>query len=371
MRANPGGLLTPEETVGQSVLLTSERRIGKTSIIRKMQRAPLQSDWCVIRDIEGLHSPGEFIETVYSDLAPILSKGERTKQKFFAALKALGDIQIKDIKMSKFQPHWKSLLIELISDAVEAHKGRIVFFWDEMPLFIYNVAKMCGSNEAMMLLDTLRSIRQNYPTVRMVFTGSVGMHQVVQKLKKEGYANAPTNDMAVLEVPPLDTDDATSLASALLIGEDIDAVDGTEAVASAISDAASDIPFYIHTIVARIRDDSHSIDRVGAIAHADKLIKDSNDPVDFGYYVKRLMTYYENEEANLALIILDILAISDNASSFSELSSAVNHVYAVASEQIRQILEILAKDHYIQRNDTGQYSFRYKIVQKWWRYARA
>jgi hypothetical protein len=384
MRANPGGLISSEETVGrdqlieiiwrrlegQSVLLTSERRIGKTSVIRKMQKAPLQSDWCVVRDLEGLHSPGEFIETIYLDLAPILSRGERAKQKFFATLKALGDVQIKDIKMSKFQPHWKSLLIDVISDAVEAHKGRLVFFWDEMPLFIYNVAKMCGSQEAMMLLDTLRSIRQNYSTIRMVFTGSVGMHQVVQKLRKEGYANAPTNDMAVIEVPPLDTDDAKNLALSLLVGEQIEAMDGAEEIAALISEAASDIPFYIHTIVARIRDDSHSIDKVGAIAHADKLIKDSNDPADFGYYVKRLVTYYESEKADLALIILDVLAASEHAYVFTRLSSAVNHVRQVADEQIRQTLEMLSKDHYILRNATGQYSFRYKIVQKWWQYAR-
>lgn len=51
MRANPGGQLAPENVVGrdrliaklwdiltqQSVVLTSERRIGKTQIIRKMK----------------------------------------------------------------------------------------------------------------------------------------------------------------------------------------------------------------------------------------------------------------------------------------------------------------------------------------------
>jgi hypothetical protein len=50
MRANPGGILASNEVVGrdeliaeiwrtlavQSVVLTSERRIGKTSVIRKM-----------------------------------------------------------------------------------------------------------------------------------------------------------------------------------------------------------------------------------------------------------------------------------------------------------------------------------------------
>ena len=51
MRANPGGIVGPEDVIGrddliaelwqtlekQSVVLTSERRIGKTSVIRKMK----------------------------------------------------------------------------------------------------------------------------------------------------------------------------------------------------------------------------------------------------------------------------------------------------------------------------------------------
>lgn len=54
MRANPGGVLAPEDVIGrsgliqhiwrvletQSVVLTSERRVGKTSVIRKMVAAP-------------------------------------------------------------------------------------------------------------------------------------------------------------------------------------------------------------------------------------------------------------------------------------------------------------------------------------------
>jgi len=55
MRANPGGVLAPEDVIGrdklieqiwrvlenQSVVLTSERRVGKTSVIRKMVDASL------------------------------------------------------------------------------------------------------------------------------------------------------------------------------------------------------------------------------------------------------------------------------------------------------------------------------------------
>src|SRR5271169_1187978 len=82
MRANPGGTIGPKEVVGrnelikrlwrcletQSLVLTSERRIGKTSVIRKMKdENPDSRVVCVLRDLEGLRSPQEFVECLYRD----------------------------------------------------------------------------------------------------------------------------------------------------------------------------------------------------------------------------------------------------------------------------------------------------------------
>jgi hypothetical protein len=385
MRANPGGLINPEETIGrdlliraiwrrlenQSVLLTSERRIGKTSVIRKMKQACPPEDFCVLRDIEGLHSPGEFIESIYADLEPVLTLAEKTKQKFFKALEALGGIQVKDVKLPTFQPHWKSLLTAVIADATEAHKGRLVFFWDEMPLFIYNVAKMCGEAEAMVLLDTLRSIRQSFPTVRMVFTGSVGMHQVVHRLRKAGYANAPTNDMAIMEVPALAPEDGKTLAIALIEGEGMKPLGKIEDIAMEISECSSNIPFYIHTLVARIHDESDEIDQQTVINHVGQLVTDPNDPADFGYYEKRIGTYYENNDAQVARTILDIVAGSTSPLNFKDIFNRINHSTGEYSEeQCRNIIETLTKDHYIQKLTNTTICFKHTIVEKWWRFAR-
>ncbi len=55
----------------------------------------------------------------------------------------------------------------------------------------------------MEMLDTLRALRQTYPQLKMVYTGSIGLHHVVAKLKKLGYNNVPTNDMYPYELQPL------------------------------------------------------------------------------------------------------------------------------------------------------------------------
>jgi hypothetical protein len=285
-------------------------------------------------------------------------------------LETLGGLQLKDLKLPVMQPHWKNLLIAVVTDAVEMHEGRVIFFWDEMPLFIHNVATMCGAKEAMTLLDTLRSLRQSFPTLRMVFTGSVGMHQVVEKLRASGYANAPTNDMAVIEVAPLEPADAHTLASALLSGEGIEAVGGIDKIAEAIAQAAGYVPFYIHLLVARIHDEADSVDAEGVNRHIEGLIMDPNDPADFRYFEKRVSTYY-GTSTPLALKVLDVLAPSETPVRFDDLLNSIRHSFAdIPTEDFRELLVTLGKDHYLHKSHDNCFRFRNQVVQRWWHFSR-
>lgn len=385
MRANPGGILAPEDVIGrdklieglwralesQSVVLTSERRVGKTSVIRKMVDAPGPGRVCFMRDVEGFRSPGEFIEGIYADVQPILSKKERARMAMWGLLEKLGGTEISHLKLPNVKPHWKNILAALFEDIFAEETRPVVFFWDELPLFLYNVKDSTGEQDAMELLDALRALRQKYINLRMVFTGSVGIHQVIGSLRKHGYANDPTNDMATIEVPPLEPHDGSNLAGLLLAGEGIKTPDGAHAVGEAISKAAGHIPYYIHYLVSRIRNSSGEMHSNGVQDCLLALISDPNDPAHFYYYETRLTTYYGAIEAKLALHALDILASLDHPAAFPDLLNLVKHKTDTAEEQLfREVLNILLKDHYLVRNADGTYCFRYSIVQNWWAYTR-
>ena len=205
----------------------------------------------------------------------------------------------------------------------------------------------------------------------MVFTGSVGIHQVIGSLRKHGYANAPTNDMATIEVPPLEPADGLHLADMLLTGERIKIADDPHAVSDAISKAAGHIPYYIHYLVSRIRNSNGEIHSNGVPGCLRALIADPNDPANFYYYESRLTTYYGAAEAKLALHTLDILASLNGPATFSTLFNLVKHKTRAADEEVfREVLQVLLKDHYLVRNPDGTYCFRYSIVQNWWAYTR-
>ena len=111
--------------------------------------------------------------------------------------------------------------------------------------------------------------------------------------------------------------------------------------------------------------------RSSVIDHVGKLITDRNDPADFGYYEKRIGTYYQDGDVQVARDILDIVSGSTSPLDFREIFNRINHTTAECSEeQCRTIVETLTKDHYIHKLTNTTICFKYTIVQKWWRFAR-
>src|SRR5579872_6018021 len=153
MNANPGGQLRPEDVIGrdhlieriwralgaQSVVLTSERRIGKTSVVLKMKAERRGKCFFVYRDIEGLSSIEELIQDTYHDIEELLSLNDKAKLKFHKLLEALGGTQIGALKLPEIRNHWKPALSALMEDLFHAFEDEVVFCWDELPLFVYNV----------------------------------------------------------------------------------------------------------------------------------------------------------------------------------------------------------------------------------------
>ena len=80
---------------------------------------------------------------------------------------------------------WKEVLRRTFADVEEAMTAqgsdcRMVFFWDEVPYLLDNIAKREGHAVAMEVLDALRSLGQDFDRIRLLLTGSIGMHHSQQ-----------------------------------------------------------------------------------------------------------------------------------------------------------------------------------------------
>jgi hypothetical protein len=148
-------------------------------------------------------------------------------------------------------------------------------------------------------------------------------------------------------------------------------LDDAAAVGAALSKSAGHIPYYIHSLVARIRNGGSEIDCEAVRKCLDSLISDPDDPANFGYYESRLTTYYGDTEAELARHALDALASLGGPANFSSLLNLVSHKTPAAEEELfHRVLQVLQKDHYLIKNKNGTYAFRYSIVQTWWAHTR-
>ena len=150
LRVNPGGILAPDQVVGrdafirsiwqalerQSVLLTSERRMGKTSVMRKMSEEPPLGICPIKRSLQGVNTPEEFARALVADVeanAPEVLARPFLKRLRRAGVKRIG---AKSVEV-EFQPvneeAWKDVVVETFGTIEAGIDEQVVFLWDELP----------------------------------------------------------------------------------------------------------------------------------------------------------------------------------------------------------------------------------------------
>jgi hypothetical protein len=348
--------------------------MGKTSIVKKMVAEPKPGVIPIYRDLEKVREPLEFVQYVFDDVESYLSKRKRVAQHARGLLSQLTGLEIAGVVKipSTVAPHWKNILDRTIDDLAQNQDERIVFFWDEMPLMLYNIRRRGGEGQAAEILDTLRSLRQTYDNIRMVYTGSVGLHHVITGLRQEeSYVNDPTNDMSAIDVPPLERVDAEELADQLLKGEGL-AVANADIVAAAIARQVDNLPFFIHHVVDQMTMYGGPIDSDTAEAIVEAHLVEAQDPWHLRYYRERLDEYYAPGARPVALALLDTLAVSERPLTFDDLYNLLQARMPVDdADMVRGVLTLLQQDHYVaQEPRSAVYRFRFPLIQRYWRMQR-
>ncbi len=388
MKANPGGQIDSGEVVGrdelieqiwdtldqQSIRMNAERRIGKTTIIKKLCAEP-RSGWVpIFQDLEKHHTALEFALGVYREVEGFLSQRQRMARRAQELLKSLGGTEIKGIlKLPAFdkQAPWQDILTKSLEDLVEAREKdneRIVLLWDEVPFMLDNISKRESQASAMAVLDTLRALRQELGGLRMILTGSIGFHHVIRSLND--YTNSPLNDAFPLEVPALAPDAACELAAKLIAGENI-ATDNPQALAEALAQAADGFPFYIHHLAKALKSAKKPATPETVEAVLNRQLLDANDPWELHHYRKRITDYYGKDNEQAVLGILDGVAVRPKPVPVNELLAELKNTGVLADrERLISLLRLVEQDHYLARDSQGHYHYRFPLLKRWWMLSR-
>jgi len=258
---------------------------------------------------------------------------------------------------------WKEKLTVAITNLVTRHKGQVVFFWDEVPWMIENIKKREGAETALEVLELLRVLRQDpalKSKLRMVYTGSIGFHHVLDA--------PPINDMRPQKyVPPLAPPDAQEYARRRLAQERATVTEEAETL-RAIAEAADHIPYYIKNLVQSLSATGRAITPGDADKCLALLLTQSPESWDLPHYDTRLDTYYTPAQSRVARDLLDILAVTEEGMEFATLRNLLNAKRRVKDEdEVRRVLDLLRQDHYLWPDP---YRFQLPLIRRFWRVRR-
>ena len=143
MLANPGGTVDPADCIGrdnfiariwqalatQSLVLVAERRMGKTTILKKMASRPLGKRLVIFRDVENISEPIEFVQRVYQDVESYLSKRKKTASKAQAILQQLGGAKALGFTFPEAAaPQYKALLESILGDLAQTPNQKWCYY---------------------------------------------------------------------------------------------------------------------------------------------------------------------------------------------------------------------------------------------------
>lgn len=370
LRANPGGQLAADEIVGRaelvarlletlklrSVVLTGERRLGKTTLTTLLEKVALDRGWSLVKiSVEGLKTS----EELYGVLIREIDRVGRSAvgRSANAAKGAVEGVTVAGVQIKPSSP----VLDETILAAMKRLEGRLLLVLDELPIFV-RTADARSSGAGTDVLHALRRVRQDCG-LRMLMLGSIGFHHASKD------ATGVLNDVDKERLTALDSDDAIELALRLLNGERL-CGDDALAVAAEIARLADCVPYYVHSIVeaAKRRPGRPPL----AVGDVDPLVEAqliSGDAWNMRHFRDRIPLYY-GEDAPIAIASLEAIATApDGALDLDTVIARLDLVAAIAPVDraaVQQVLTTLADDHYIVSDAIGVRTFAFPLVRRAW-----
>jgi len=374
IQANLGGPVDPGDHIGHGdeldevlrstesvgALLTGDRRMGKTSLLRKAEQL-LSGEHVVLR----MSAETDDIELFGSRLLDAL-RGHHVFAEELKRWNVLVDVGYKGIRLHR-QPDGGPEKEEGTDDlfawaAARATPAKLVVIIDEITVLVTAIERERPGG-AVEFLRSLRRPRQELDNVTVLLSGSLGLHHAVQD-------GAPINDLQKVRIGPLADDDAVFLARCLLLGEEIETSDEL-GVARAMAEQSDGVPYFVHHLAAAARRKGGVLTPEDVGALRDAALDDPDDPWNLRHYRDRLATYY-GADRDLIGHVLDAYAKVEEPLDVDALLSALGAVDIddrPTRDELLRLVEHLESDHYLERRGSSD-QFSSRILRDAWRHMR-
>ena len=347
-----------------SLLLSAPRRIGKSSLAKRLIEEKKQQGWkCVYIDLEETTTEEGFLRLVieafkengiWKQLAEGMSKGLVSVLDRIEKI-SLGPVDLNIGKREEQEDLYKNLK-ELIK-----HDEDTFIVVDELTLFLGILNKSeNGAEKVAFILNWLRSLRQVSKTnVRWLFCGSVGLRNFTSAMNL-GYT---INDLMEFGLGELSREEAEGLLSGLCKSEDMEMSE--ELINYTLDKLHWNIPYFIQVIFSKLAEEyedevtKESID----IAY-DKLCSENylstwserlSEYREYEVPARQILKFLSTQPAGMERdAMLNILMTGQDASKVEEIDYLLS-----------KVLEMLENDGYILKMDSIR-AFRSPLLRDYW-----
>ena len=356
------------------LLLTGQRRMGKTSIVRELGRR-LQSDgWIFLFvDVEG----ATCAEDVIADIAQAAYPYRPIASRFTVSIRRWFNDRVEELGAHNFRVKvragldagsWRRYGERLLRDCATSGNP-VLLVIDELPIFLKRmVSRDENPARADEFLSWLRSLLQTLGdhSPVLIVSGSIGLEPLVRRLGMPDRIN----HLDTFRLGPWDRESSVACFHRLAASHGLSVEAG---VAEAVYEMLGvGIPHHVQSFFARLRDHA-MIDRRNRLAVADvgevyrlSLLGPSGQN-DLVHYQTRLKDALGDESYSLAM---EILAEAATLGGFTPgarhcLETLYSAIMKDAPAKIADTLDVLIYDGYVEEIGDG-HRFASRLLRDWW-----
>lgn len=356
------------------LLLTGQRRMGKTSILRELGSRLESEGWVFLfADVEGATCAEDAIAEIARAVHPVRSIASR----FAGTMRRVLNESVEEISALDFgvkiragldAGSWRRHGEQLLRNCAIYEKP-VLLVIDELPIFLKRMLNRDGDKRRVdEFLSWLRSVLQalEEESLVLIVSGSIGLVPLVRRL---GIPDR-INHLSALRLEPWSREASIACFEQLARSHRLLIADGVPEAAYEVLGIG--IPHHVQSFFARLRDFSimQGGKRVVAedVAHVYRtaLLGPWGQP-DLVHYETRLKEALDDESYTLAM---DILAETATQGVFTDgargqLATLSSGVTDNPSVRIADTLEVLIHDGYLESSDNG-YRFSSRLLRDWW-----
>ena len=367
-------ILTTRVRDGNHVLLTGQRRMGKTSIARELGRRLEGEGWVsLFADVEGATCAEDAIAEIARAAHPVDSLARRLAAGVGQWLRG----NVEEAGASTFRVKFRAGLDagnwrrhgDRIIQACAECEGPVLLVIDELPIFLQ---RLCREDDGVRRVDeflswlrrALQALERRSPVV--VVSGSIGLEPLVARL---GIPDR-INYLHTYRLGPWSRDTGTACFERLAESYGLQIEDG---IADAVFDKLGiGIPHQVQSFFVRLRDfawmrerDRVTVDDVAEVYRTELL--GPSGLGDLTHYETRLADALDDGRRRIAMEILAEAAVQGvfTADARRALERLYTALFDDAPARVTEVLDLLEHDSYLDRGPDG-HGFSSSLLKDWW-----